>query len=274
MAHVLIATDLSAHALNAARYAVQLFGADGNAFTLLHTFLTPPQDPALVPMVNDLTGRLAAEGVDNFARQLGGSLPDIGFDLATITAYGELDDVLRDMAGDDQRPDVVVMGARNTTQLERTLFGSNTSSVIRHAGLPVLTIPSEARYRNPSRIMLADDGGPVDRSAVKLLLDIARWSRSEVKIVHVVPEIGQDDAPAEPSGYDALLGAVPHSYHTVSGENVVVALNDLADQSDTDLVVVVHRQRGLLEQFFHHGTAANLALHTHIPMLVLQQPAA
>lgn len=274
MAHVLIATDLSAHALNAARYAVQLFGADGNAFTVLHTFLTPPMDPSLVPMDHDLTGHLAAEGLDGFARQLSASLPEIEFDLATITAFGGLDDVLRDMASDEQRPDVVVMGARNTTQLERTLFGSNTSSVIRHAGLPVLTIPAEARYRNPSRIVLADDGGPVDRTALKLLLDIARWSRSEVKIVHVVPEIRQDEETSEPSGYDTLLGGVPHSYHTVSGDNVLVALNDLADQSDADLVVVVHRQRGLLEQFFHHSMAADLALHTHIPMLVLQQPAA
>ena len=44
-----------------------------------------------------------------------------------------------------------------------------------------------------------------------------------------------------------------------------------AGQSDTDLAVVVHRHRGLIDQLFHHSVAADLALHTHIPLLVLQQ---
>jgi nucleotide-binding universal stress UspA family protein len=73
--------------------------------------------------------------------------------------------------------------------------------------------------------------------------------------------------------YDSLLGAIPHSFHYISEENVTKALHDMADQNDADLVVVVHRHRGLFEQLFHRSTASKLAMHTHIPMLVLQQPA-
>lgn len=74
------------------------------------------------------------------------------------------------------------------------------------------------------------------------------------------------------SAYDALLGAVPHSHHFISGENVNTALHDLADQSEADMVVVLHRKRGLFEQLFHRSTSTKLAMHTHIPMLVLQEP--
>lgn len=271
MAHVLIASDLSAHSLNAARYAVALFGLEGNSFTVLHTFFPPPSEPGSMGLDNDPAGRLAAEGVATFAQELAATRAEGELDVAAVSAYGELDVVLRDMATGPERPDVVVMGGRATSSIERTLFGSSTAAVIRHAGLPVLVIPSEVRYRNPGHIILADDGGAVDRDAVKLLLDIARWSRSELKLVHVVPESRLDEEVMPESRYDRLLGAIPHTFHTVSGDNILIALNDLADQSDADLVVVVHRQRGALEGLFHHSIAADLALHTHIPILVLQQ---
>jgi nucleotide-binding universal stress UspA family protein len=73
--------------------------------------------------------------------------------------------------------------------------------------------------------------------------------------------------------YDTLLGAIPHSYHYLSSGDVSKALHDMADQNDADLVVIVHRQRGVFDQLFHRSTASRLAMHTHIPMLVLQQPA-
>ncbi len=272
MAHVLIATDMSANALNAAVHAVRLYGVEGNSFTLLHTYQTPPdlldQPAAFSP---DLTARLSAEGLEKFAERLLERLPEPVPDLATVSAYGTLDNVLRDMAEGPERPDLVVMGTHGTTGLERVLIGSTTASVIRSGVLPVLAVPSEAAYRPPERIILADDGGPVERDTLKVLLDIARWSRSEVTIVHVVPEGHANEEEAMDIGYDLHLGAIPHTYHSVSGDNVMLALNALAGQSDTDLAVVVHRHRGLIDQLFHHSVAADLALHTHIPLLVLQQ---
>jgi len=122
--------------------------------------------------------------------------------------------------------------------------------------------------------VLADDGGPIERETLKVLLDIARWSRSEVTIVHVVPEGHNSEDEAVDIGYDMHLGAIPHTYHSVSGDNVMLALNDLVDQSDSDMAVVVHRRRGLIEQLFHHSVATDLALHTQIPVLVLQQASA
>ncbi|MBL7952098.1 MAG: universal stress protein [Flavobacteriales bacterium] len=271
MAHVLIATDLSAHALNAAVYAVKLYGIEGNSFTLLNTFQTPPSGPDLLSSPGDLAPQLSAEGLEEFAARLHEALPDGTPDLSTVTAYGALETVLRDMATDEQRPDVVVMGTHGITGMERVLMGSTTAAVIKGGHLPVLAVPREARYTDPKRIVLADDGGPVDRQALKVMVDIARWSRSEVMIVHVVPEGRSTEDELGDIGYDIHLGAIPHTYHSVSGDDVMVAVNDLADQSDADLMVVVHRQRGLIEQLFHHSVATELALHTRIPLLVLQQ---
>jgi len=272
MAHVLIPTDLSPNALNAAVYAVHLFGTEGNTFTLLYAYSVPASG-----VEGDMLGtaaelyKLSEQGLTEFAARLSDALPDHSPEVSTQCEFGELTAVLQNVEASQPTPAIVVMGTQGSSGLEQILLGSNTASAIQHLRTPVLAIPHQAAYQPPKRIVLADDGGHVDKATVKVLLDIARWSQAEVKIVHVVPEGHPLDEEATTSGYDAILGAIPHSYHSVSGDNVIVALHDLAEQSDADLVVVVHRHRGLFEQLFHRSVSKRLAMHTHIPMLVLQQ---
>ena len=226
-AHVLIATDMSANALNAAIYGIRLYGTEGNRFTLLNTFRSPPTSTDL-PVMPDPTAQLSVEGLESFAGQLLEQLPEPTPDLATISAYGALSQVLQEMCEGPEPPDLVVMGTHGTSGLERLLMGSTTASVIRNVALPVLAVPAAATYQDPQRIVLADDGGPVDRSTLKVLLDIARWSRSEVMIVHVVPEGRDAEAQrGEPLGAGTLhelevVGVV----HDTGGVGVLVVNAD------------------------------------------------
>lgn len=272
MAHVLIPTDLSDNALNAAVYAVNLFGTEGNTFSVLHTFVASmPGEGSIGDQLQAELAKISQEGLAQFIVKLNEALPDHVAEFRSIIEYGSLAAVLSLAEQSPGAPDVVVMGTQGTTGADRILLGSNTAAAIQRLRTPVLAIPEKARYHPPKRIVLADDGGHVDKATLKLLLDVARWSHAEVKIVHVVPEGNNAEEDLSGSGYDVLLGAIPHSFHSVSGDNVMVALNDLADQSDADLVVVIHRHRGAFEQLFHHSVATRMAMHTHIPMLVLQQ---
>lgn len=265
MAHVLIPTDLSTNAFNAASYAVQLYGAEENVFTLLHTFLVPV-DPVTGSWSTDAAiAESSQAGLEAMARQLRNAFPGGRLDLRLASLPGELGGAVIGIA-EQEAPDLVVMGTQGATGLQEVLLGTHTADVIKRSGLPVLAVPQEASYTIPRRMVIADDGGPVDRATVKVLLDVARWSKAELTIVHVT----DDDEEVGGSAFDELLGAIPRSYHTISNENVTEALNTMADQSDADMVVVVHRQRSLFDRLFHRSTAARLAMHTHIPMLVLQ----
>jgi len=274
MAHVLIPTDLSPNALNAAVYAIHLYGEEGNTFLLVNTYGLPItlEEPSTMTM--EVLALASTEGLERFAAQLRDALPDHAPEIMVHSRPGDLADVLMELESSSPAPDLVVMGTQGHSGLERILVGGNTAAVIKNLRTPILAVPEQARYTAPRRIVLADDGGPVVKATMKVLLDIARWSKAEVRIVHVVPEERTSEDDLSASGYDVLLGAIPHTYHSVSGDNVMVALHDLAHQSDADLVVVLHRHRGIFEQLFHRSMSTRLAMHTHIPMLVLQQGAA
>lgn len=269
MATILLPVDLSANALNAAEHAVRLFGAEGNTFVLVHAYLDPnlldPNMPSLGTALRDTS----EEGLHAFSLRLK-ALPGLErADLREVVRMGLLPPVLNDLA-EELGARCVVMGTQGSSGLKTTLFGSNTADVIRTSGVPVLAVPEGSTYREPRRILLADDGGAVKTSTAELLLDIARWSKAEVMIVRVLEE-GTDAEQAFSSSYDELLGAVPHSHHPVSAENVDTAINDLADQSDVDLVVIVHRHLGLFGSLMHASSSKRLVMHTHVPLLVLEQ---
>lgn len=270
MAHILVPTDFSSNSLNAALYAVQLYGVEGNRFTVLNSYMMPRGAASTMWSIDDLLAKESREGVDAFIARMKEEPALAKADLVGACEHGDLPNVVDRFVHDSEAPELVVMGTQGASGLKEVLMGSNTADVIKQGSIPVLTVPEHARYKTPKRILLADDGGPVKKESIKVLLDIARWSQAEVMIVRVTdPErLGEE---VGDSAYDVLLGAVPHSHHFISGENVNTALHDLADQADADMVVVLHRKRGLFEQLFHRSTSTKLAMHTHIPMLVLQQ---
>ncbi|MBK9177153.1 MAG: universal stress protein [Flavobacteriales bacterium] len=271
MAHVLIPTDFSRNALNAALYAIRLFGPEGNRFSLLNTYMMPHGAASTMWNMDDLLAREAIAGVKAFAEEVRKHFPGQTLSLEAEAQHGDLPNVVARFANDKDRPVMVVMGTQGATGLQEALFGSNTANVIKHGNFPVLAVPGQAEYHAPKRIVLADDGGPVSKDSLAPVLDIARRNQGEIRVVRVINERSTADTGTADQVFDNLLGAIPHTQQYMSGENVDSALNDVAEQSDADLLVVLHRKRGVFQGLFHRSTAAKLAMHTHLPLLVLQQ---
>jgi len=271
MAHILLPTDFSENSLKAARYAVQLFGAKGNTFTLLNTYMMPRGAASTMWSIDDLLAKESHEGVELFTAKLREDALLEDADLVAACEHGDLPNVVQRSIDDPDPPSLVVMGTQGASGLKEVLLGSNTADVIKRGGVPVLAVPLDTPNKIPERILLADDGGPVDPHATKILLDIARASKAHIMVVRVATPANEGEDASGDSAYATLLGDIPTSYHYISGDNAYAALKELADKSKVDIMVVLHRQRGLFEQLFHRSTATKLAMHTHIPMLVLQQ---
>lgn len=82
--------------------------------------------------------------------------------------------------------DVIVMGRRGRTGLQRLMMGSVTSKVIGHTQCNVLVIPRAAtvRFKN---ILAATDGSKYSDSAIREAVSIAKQHGSELTFLAVVP---------------------------------------------------------------------------------------
>jgi nucleotide-binding universal stress UspA family protein len=71
--------------------------------------------------------------------------------------------------------------------------------------------------------------------------------------------------------YDELLADVPYTVMELGDDDVAQALSDTAERQHMDLVAVLHRHRSLLDGLFHASVTKQLALHSSIPLLVLER---
>ena len=266
MTHILLPTDFSNTALNAAKFAFDLFGAKNNKFTLVHTYLKPVFDNALLPSLGRIPEREAANRLRSFERKCRKSAGKIV--LAKVTSNRRLTDVLNEIH-QKKGADFIVMGTQGEGNYGRV--GTNTTSVVLGAAAPVITVPSGWQPAPVQRILFAYDGAPLDLPTLSPLIDLARRRNAEIILVHVRYLLPDAQHREERSRMQELFAEVKHSFLTVQGSDMVQTIDDLATKGNIQLVAVVHRQIGFWKGLFHSSKAKKMALHSTLPLMVLSE---
>lgn len=86
---------------------------------------------------------------------------------------------------DDENCDLIVMGRRGRSHIERELIGGVTARVIGHTSKDVLVIPDHASL-SWEKILLASDGSPYSEAAETTALAVAKDRNSSLHAVSVV----------------------------------------------------------------------------------------
>lgn len=267
MARIVLPTDLSDNSLNACAYALGMFGTAGNEFILLHTYLEPIPDDAAWAGLSDALHKASEEGLQDFLGRFRSLKSAVNAHVRTRLRYGPLTPVVQEMSA-SEGVDLVVMGSQGETGL--TFLGSNASQLARNSKVPVLIVPGEARFTRVRQILLADDHKTVEPLALHWLVELARRHRSAVVIGHVLRYANEEPDPHIVAAYDTLLHDLEHTFTAVAGDDVALALSNAAEFDHVDLIAVLHRHIHFLESLFHRSTTRQLAMHTRIPLLVLE----
>lgn len=268
MSHILLPSDLSERSLNVARLTLEQFGTNGHRYTLLHTFSAVGlSDPLMPVMINDLQG-VNDKAVMDHADKLRALPIAADADIECVASFGPLSAVVQEVAR-ERRIDLVVMGSAGREG--RSFLGSNTTSVMQAAHVPVLEIPDGLDRLRIGRILFADDRTVMRPEAIAPLAQLARTTGAEIVIAHVAtgkPALELED-------HSALFAQVFHGLalrtRMVENDNVEEALFDLAEREQVDLIALLHRHHGLWADVFGRSTTRSIALHSALPVLALEQ---
>lgn len=174
-ARVLVATDLSEASAAAARFS-RLVAHPGAVFRYLHVTMPPdvplPREVAAADDVrHELEDVLAA-----WVRRLDG-------EAEVKVLEGRPADVIAHEAA-AWGADLVVMGARGASRVERLLLGSTARATLRRVSCDVLV--SRREGTSVQRIVLATDFHAPSRAAGRVARDLARAHGARIVAVHVV----------------------------------------------------------------------------------------
>jgi nucleotide-binding universal stress UspA family protein len=172
-----------------------------------------------------------------------------------------------------RRGDVIMLGSRGLTGLDRFMLGSVSQSIMLHAPASVLVVKQPPRVIR--RILLAIDGSKGSTKAVRFVIDELRPENIEIVLVHVIPflrypevkEAGQAllDRDAErlvKAGY--TVNEILKLGHSV--EEII----KLADRQKVDLIVVGAKGLGAIARFFLGSVSSKLVQHSNASVLVVR----
>lgn len=277
MKTIIVPTDFSETAYNAARYALQLANQLGAGRILLYhayELIVPiPDLPTAVPMVDIDELRAASnEGLETMRKVLAAELA-AGIVLET-RAENHLLAANLDNICNEEGAGLVVMGITGGSQLEEILVGSNTVDVVKNSRYPIVVVPNGATFKPVRRIAFACNLKNVVKTTpiepLKKLLDLFN---AELHVVNVSADNKQNDGSlsAEGQQLDQLLKGYNPQYHFIDSNGVVDAVTEFAESHGADIILIVPRKHGLFESIFKRSHASRFAFHTTIPLLSIHQ---
>ena len=187
------------------------------------------------------------------------------------------------------RIDLIVVGTRGRTGVEKVLLGSQAEEVLRRAPCPVLTVGPHAQPEDGTRgkiasILYATDFGFASLAAAPIAISLAEEYQSKLTLMHVI-ENRDEHQTAAPEEFgelsehhlrallprEANFWCAPHFVveHGVPADKIL----EVARRTNADLIVLgVHKPEGLPGASTHLpiATVHHIVAHAQCPVLTMR----
>ncbi len=275
MKTILVPTDFSSTAKNAALYAINFAKQMKYERVLLYNAYEAPltTDPniALIDAVdiNELEKSRYAN-LENF-RMLLKPFCDTNITLDILSEYGIVTYDINEICRSNE-VDFIVMGVTGVGKMEETLIGSFAIDVARRSEVPVIIVPPDAKFTKIEEVMLACDFSKVVETTpvepIKKLLDASNAKLFVVNIDHNSKHFN-DETPFESLMLDTLLYDYKPEYQFVDDPDFVEGINKVALEKQVDLIITIPKKMGWFEGLFKKSRTKMLAYHSHVPLMVV-----
>jgi len=277
MKTILVPTDFSATAKNAARFAIELAKQiQAQKIILYNTYqsgfsvVADPMIPALGALDLEAIKEGSSEALDNFKAELIDYAND-SISLETVSEFALLTDGIIELAK-TQKVDLIVMGITGGGALQENFFGSNTINVAKHINIPVLIIPQKARYTKFDKVLFACDFHKVVESTpVKPIKQLLELTNAKLFVLHVDNSSKEilPDIKFESLMLDTLFAGYSPEYHFADNGDFTERINEFVVEKKIDLIITIPKKHGLFDNIFKRSHTKMLAFHSHVPLMVI-----
>jgi len=276
MKTILLPTDFSQNSLNAINYAMKMFKDVDCTFYVLNvqkasSFISDDLMTAS-PSVNLYQAIIdtAKKSLDNLIQRLEVKYKNSKHEFIPIVDYDNFIDAINQLCKVN-KVNLIVMGTKGASGLEKVIFGSNTVRVMQRGIVPVIAIPDNYRYKKISRIaFLSNYLTKYKNEDLSALQEIIQSNHSNVNILHVSQD-GTMTAVQEKNikQIDKLFANTSHKFIDLKGEDVFKEVNDYIISNNINLIAMVNKKHSFFERFFTTHTVEDFGFKSEIPFLVL-----
>lgn len=270
MKKIIVATDFSIAALNAANYAVDMALVINAEILLLHAYQVKLNYSDIPVAMNEEEMKQDIERAMNQLKEDLSRKTKNKIDIKTEVRTGIFIDELK-AACELVKPYAVIMGSQGKTASERFWFGSHTIQVIKTLKWPIIAVPMGAKFSTPKKIGLAWDLNEVPVTAqVEEIKKMVNDFSTELHIINTgKPGVYHPDTVVESMKLEKLMKPVKPVYHFIADKNTDEGIIRFAEKNNLDLLIVMPKQRSFFESLTHKSHTKQLVLQSYCPVMTL-----
>jgi nucleotide-binding universal stress UspA family protein len=283
---ILVPVDFSAHAENAAFYALQIAAALKSDVMLLNVYLDPNLNPfshletfTFASNLEQITQEVE-EQTEKRLLALSKKLKDrikeknikgvnVFYDLARDNVLSGILEYAR-----EYKPGLVVMGTRGNKREGLWSFGSVTAKVIAKLRIPIIAVPKDFDARNkpaPKKIVYATGFDETDFWSMSRLATFAHPFDAKIFCLHISEAIEKQDEVSMRKMRKFItenLGIAKIECGLLECIDVQLCLEDFVDEKSIDIVAMTTHHRNLFSKLYHPSLTKQVLFQTEVPLLV------
>jgi nucleotide-binding universal stress UspA family protein len=272
MKKILFPTDFSVAANNAFIHALEFAKIVQGELILLHSFELPVFDNQFFPenyaAIYESVELSEFEMFKNEISKLRAIAEEHHLDKIKMSHRlkdGDLVTAIKESIKQDAI-DYLVMGTSGVKGWESFFMGTNASSIITDAGIPVYCIPSNAPFQKIDTIGFTTRFRPKDKKALQTVLQLAHKAKAKVKCLYVKTS-NSDISNATIAEWKEEYKSEPIDFYIIEDDDVQVIITDFIMYKEVDVLIMLPYKRGFFEGLFHTSLTKKLATDFEIPIL-------
>lgn len=279
MKTILVPTDYSATAKNAALYAIHLASAiKVSKIVLYNAYQTPAvvADTAVMPTaaipffdVEDFRS-ISNTSMRHFKDSIQSFCP-ADIEIVQQIEYAGLESDINEIC-EKTNAHLIVLGITAASKIEEVLIGSTAINVVKSTKTPVIIVPAEARYSSVKNVMLACDFKKVaETTPLQPIKNILDATKASLHIVNIYDN--ENDITSGKTYQQELLHSLFIDYNPQFrfeyNEDFVTGINNYAQANNIDLIITIPKKHAFFEGLFKERHIKKLAFHSHVPLMCI-----
>lgn len=275
---ILLPTDYSKNALNAIRYALDLYKDVRCDFYFLNAFHASGYslDSLLVAEPGERyyeAAKLKSQnGMERLMEVLRLHPENDKHKFHTVCTFNTLliavEEVLK-----AKDIDIIVMGTKGITDSSSTILGTNTVGIMEKiTQCPVIAVPAGFSFSAPKEIVFPTDFKTAfRRKELHYMFEIAKMHNSSIRVLHIEKEAelntGQENNKALITD---MMEGIDHSFHSLTKISVSQGIEAFIESRDSDMIAFLNRKHRFFSSILSNPLIKEIGYDSTIPILVLK----
>jgi len=276
---VLLPTDYSKNALNAIRYALELYKNVRCDFYILNAFhvsgytLDSMRVPETGEPYYEAAKQESEEGMEKLMQMVKLHPQNDKHEFHTVTTFNSLTGAIRNVI-DKKDIDIIVMGTKGITESKARIFGTNTVNVMEQIKeCPVIAVPNNYVFETPKEIVFPTDYKTAfKKKKIGDLIEISKLYDAKINIVHIDKDKDGKLSRKEKINKELLqeiLQGTDYEMHFLPADKISRGINKFTEDHGCDMVAFLNKKHLFFGSILSNPLVKEIGYDPQVPILEL-----